>query len=106
MDRPVPPPPRSSTQAVEPRRPGLRATSPARLEQSLAARDVLRGLVARRHISVRELAECWGVSARVAQQKLTGEAPLHVGEAFALPHRIALELVGDARSVVLMRRAG
>lgn len=72
----------------------------------MVARDTLRALVARRHISVRELAECWRVSTRVAQQKLTGEAPLHMGEVFQLPTRIALELLDDARTVVLLRRAG
>lgn len=88
-----------------PRRPALRSTSPERYEQMLAARDVLRALVQRRHISEREMAECWGVSARVAHQKLTGEAPLHLGEVMALPNRIALELLDEVRLVVLQRRA-
>lgn len=87
----------------EPRKPGLRSTSPERYEQMIAARDVLVAYTQRRRISERELAESWGVSARVARQKLTGEAPLHLGEILALPTRLALELLDDVRSVVLTR---
>lgn len=93
-----PPPP-----IAAPRKPGLRSTCPHRYEQSIAARDVLRAFVTRRRVTVRELAECWGVSLHVAQHKLSGDAPLHVGEILSLPNRVALELLDDVRALVLSR---
>jgi hypothetical protein len=75
----------------EPRRPGLKSTKPQRYEDMLLARDVVLDLVRRFAISERELAECWGVTPKVARDKLKGELPIHLGEAFALPRRIRLE---------------
>lgn len=89
-----------------PRKPGLRSTCPRRYDAAMRARDLLRALVARRRISERELSECWGVSPRVARQKLTGEAPLHVGEVLLLPHRIALEVLDDVRVHLLTAAHG
>jgi dUTPase len=88
---------------VEPRKPGLRATSPHRYEQAIAARDILCSFVARRRITERELAESWGVTPRVAREKLLGDKPIHLGEILSLPHRIALELLDEVRLVVLAR---
>lgn len=69
----------------------------------LVARDILRAFVARRRITERELVECWHVSQRVVRDKLSGEAPLHLGEVLALPHRLSLELLDEVRLVALAR---
>jgi len=101
------PPPADSAPVLRakalPRRPALELVKPERYAAMIAARDILRGYVARRRISERELSECWQVNQRLVRDKLEGHAPIHLGEVLALPHRISLELLDEVRLVVLER---
>lgn len=97
--RSFPPPPAR----VEPRKPGLRSTSPRRFEATLRVRDIIVDLVAERRISVRELAEAWECPPSHAADKLAGDRPIHLGEVLMLPARVALEIIRRAEAVVLDR---
>lgn len=96
----------SSALEVGPRKPGLRATCPERYEQGLVARDILRAFIARKRISIRELAASWQLSPKGVHEKLRGDRPVHVEEILLLPSPKALELLDEVRLVVLQRRVG
>lgn len=105
MDRPVPPPPKSSTQAVEPRRPGLKAARPRVYEQRLISSAILRAWCQRRRVSVRDFADALKVSERVARQKLSGEIPFGMDELQALPVNDGLEILNATISALIQRRS-
>lgn len=96
----------SSSVEVLPRKPGLRSTRPERYEQGLVARDILRAFVARKKLTIRELALCWQVSPKVVHEKLRGDRPVHWEEILLLSETKALDVLDEIRLVVLQRRTG
>jgi hypothetical protein len=86
------------------RKPGLKATSPERLEFMLAASEIVARLVSRGRVSVRDLALWWQCPASHAAEKIKGERPIHLGEVMALPDRFADDVLDEARMVVRARR--
>ena len=97
----VPPPPASSTglrpdavsmprrapAAPPPSRPHLATRSPRRLAARLASAAAIKTYLARRGVSIAEIAEAAEESAAVVHDRLTGEKPLPIDWILALPKR-------------------
>jgi hypothetical protein len=106
---PVPPPPPSGTglrpdavhmprrapAAPPPSRPHLAARSPRRLAGRLASASAIKTFLARRGVSVVEIAEATEESPAVVHDRLTGEKPLPVDWITAIPQQRIRDALWD-----------
>lgn len=97
-------PPPAFARPSNPASPGFALRRPSAFELLVATAAILRRLIDAGHVSVRDLAEWWQCPVSHAQDKLRAERPIHLGEVLALPDRLSLDVLDEARLVVLQRR--
>jgi hypothetical protein len=94
VDRGDVPPPRESGPGLRAvRKPALAERAPELLAARLRAARILDEFCRRRGISTAELAEVWHCTEVAAREMRSGDRPLHVAHALALPKRHARALL-------------